>query len=815
MKSIKSNCRKVSCAFGCAAVIWLAGAFSAFAEPIAPSDDAAANTATIQAAIDAAVSAGGGVVELDEGLFPLTNRITVGAGVTLRGQGYEKTVLKQGVSNKGVLTVTGASSNRSQVEKLTITGGRIDGNGAKDRPSGVQLNNYASLSYCMVSNNFNSLMNSAFAGGVHVAGSSVIIDHTIVRNNRHGFRLFGGGIRVMSGSATIDTCLIADNGGGGDNGQGSGAGIYCDVPTVLLNSTIAHNEITYTSAANAKGGGAYFAKTCYVTNCIFAANIAPKCDSTGKPNWAGTTPVGANNFFGDGSATFGDNPQSAPTAGFRDMANGDYSLTAISGAKGQGFWYDDIPEDITGAERKNPPDIGCYAYDASKEPFSCPVKMLNDKAFVDQPVGFKVELVNPPDGGEFTYIWTLTDQFGNTRSLADSAEPNEVIPAAGFYTVSLEVKDLNSPATANYTIPETLHIAVRTNYVTSVKEAVPVYPYDTPEKATTSLNAAIVETIDGSTVILDEGTHNLTATVELDKEVSVLGAGRDKTTVDAKGHRAFYLHHEKAFVEDLGITGGGTDTGSSGSAVSIDGAGGTVRRCRMFNNSSIRQNGTGDTLILGSNLALVENCVISNNTGTVRGGGDSAIVSVCNGILRNTLIANNRCSYKDKTVGIDCSVVRVGGSGTLENCTVVSNRTVGTGNISVALYLLSGATVRNTIISDNVAENNVLPETEYISVPNWASAVKASTLTTVSNCAVGDGCATLGANPADGGKILFKDAANGDWHLQQGSSCIGKGLNAKWMETAVDLDGRPRLQGRRVDLGCYEADPLGLVILIY
>ena len=809
MKSIKSNCRKVSCAFGCAAVIWLAEAFPALAEPIAPSDDAGANTTTIQAAIDAAVEAGGGVVELGEGVFAITNKIEVKSGVTLRGQGAEKTALKATVVNKVGVKISAASA---VVEHLTVCGVRSDGNGGGE--SGVSMT-AGRLSYCIVSNNFNNRMNAATAGGIHIAGTGVVVDHTIIRNNRHGFRLFGGGIRVKSGSATIDSCLIADNGGGGDNGQGSGAGIYCDVSTVLLNSTIAHNEITYTSAANAKGGGAYFAKTCYVTNCIFAANIAPKCDSTGKPNWAGTTPVGANNFFGDGSATFGDNPQSAPTAGFRDMANGDYSLTAISGAKGQGFWYEDIPEDITGAERKNPPDIGCYVYDSSKEPFSCPAKMLNDKAFIDQPVGFKAELVNPPEGGEFTYIWTLTDQFGNTRSLADSAEPNEVIPAAGFYTVSLEVKDIHSPATANFTISETLHIAVRTNYVTSVKDAVPVYPYDAPEKATTSLNAAIAETIDGSTVILDEGTHQLTATVELDKEVSVLGVGRDKTTVNAKGRRAFYLHHGSALVEDLAITGGGVDgSGDGGAAVLIDGAGGTVRSCRMFGNASSLMNSTGDILTLGSTAALVENCIVTNNFGTTLSGGISSVIYIGSGILRNTLIANNRCSYRDGKPE-DCSVVRVGGSGTLENCTVVSNRTVGTGNISVALYLLSGATVRNTIISDNVAENNVLPETEYISVPNWASAVKASTLTTVSNCAVGDGCATLGANPADGSKILFKDAANSDWHLQQGSSCIGKGLNAKWMETAVDLDGKPRLLGRRVDLGCYEADSCGLKILLY
>ena len=787
------------------------------ATPIAPSDDAAVNTAAIQAAIDAAAEAGGGVVELDEGVFPINARIEVKAGVTLSGKDREKTVIKQTEKNVSGLSVAAATANlpAAAVEKLTITG--VNSNSSSSgNPSGVTMAG-GSMSYCIVSNNTTYNLAAYYGSGIQVSGNGVRIDHTIIQRNGNTFRGKGGGLRVaqkLTGTV-IDTCLISDNGGLKVT-QGSGAGICCESSTVLLNCTIAGNAVGYNGANYCNGGGAYFGAVCYVTNCIFSGNQAPYDEMTGKPNWAGTTPVGANNFFGDGCATFGDNPQSAPTAGFRDMANGDYSLTAISGAKGQGFWYEAIPEDITGAERKNPPDIGCYVYDSSKEPFSCPAQMLKDKAFVDQPVGFKAELVNPPEGGEFTYIWTLTDQFGNTRSLADSAGPNEVIPVAGFYTVSLEVKDLNSPATANFTIPEILHIAVRTNYVTSVKDAVPVYPYDTPEKAATSLNAVIAETIDGSTVILDEGTHDLTATVELDKEVSVLGAGRDKTTVNAGNRRAFYLHHGKALLEGLGITGGlSQDNGKTvGAAVCISGAGGKVRSCAMFGNASRLMGDPGDIVSISSADALVECCVITNNAGTFLGGGQSSMIFVGEGILRNTLIADNHCSYRE-TAPIDCSVVRVGGSGALENCTVVSNRTVGTGNISVALYLLSGAAVRNTIISDNIAENNVLPETEYISVPNWASAVKASALTTVSNCAVGDGCATLGANPADGGKILFKDAANGDWHLQQRSSCIGKGLNAEWMKTAVDLDGRPRLQGRCVDLGCYEADPRGLVMLLY
>lgn len=39
-------------------------------------------------------------------------------------------------------------------------------------------------------------------------------------------------------------------------------------------------------------------------------------------------------------------------------------------------------------------------------------------------------------------------------------------------------------------------------------------------------------------------------------------------------------------------------------------------------------------------------------------------------------------------------------------------------------------------------------------------------------------------------------------------------IDEEWMRTAVDLDGKPRVNGRSVDPGCYEMDPAGPMLLV-
>jgi hypothetical protein len=60
---------------------------------------------------------------------------------------------------------------------------------------------------------------------------------------------------------------------------------------------------------------------------------------------------------------------------------------------------------------------------------------------------------------------------------------------------------------------------------------------------------------------------------------------------------------------------------------------------------------------------------------------------------------------------------------------------------------------------------------------------------------------------------FFKDYANGDYTPKAGGPLVNKGSNYEGM-AAVDLAGNPRVVGSKVDIGCYEGDGLGMIILV-
>lgn len=57
------------------------------------------------------------------------------------------------------------------------------------------------------------------------------------------------------------------------------------------------------------------------------------------------------------------------------------------------------------------------------------------------------------------------------------------------------------------------------------------------------------------------------------------------------------------------------------------------------------------------------------------------------------------------------------------------------------------------------------------------------------------------------GTTPFVDPGAGDYQLYPGSSAIDQGLDSAATDLPVDLDGRPRVMGAHVDLGCYEREP--------
>ena len=86
------------------------------------------------------------------------------------------------------------------------------------------------------------------------------------------------------------------------------------------------------------------------------------------------------------------------------------------------------------------------------------------------------------------------------------------------------------------------------------------------------------------------------------------------------------------------------------------------------------------------------------------------------------------------------------------------------------------------------------------------------TPTSLTYCNIGDGtfAANLGCQSGD---PLFRNSAIGNYTLRTGSPCVDAGCPLPWMdETAVDVYGRPRVQGKGPDIGAAEAFPAGLTI---
>ena len=60
----------------------------------------------------------------------------------------------------------------------------------------------------------------------------------------------------------------------------------------------------------------------------------------------------------------------------------------------------------------------------------------------------------------------------------------------------------------------------------------------------------------------------------------------------------------------------------------------------------------------------------------------------------------------------------------------------------------------------------------------------------------------------------LKNPDGGNFQLLHSSPCIDKGENADWMEGATDLRGRARILNKVVDIGCCEASPDGLILIL-
>lgn len=226
-----------------------------------------------------------------------------------------------------------------------------------------------------------------------------------------------------------------------------------------------------------------------------------------------------------------------------------------------------------------------------------------------------------------------------------------------------------------------------------------------------------------------------------------------------------------------------------------DKTGVTVSNCTFIANIATGLSYGG--LHAGGNAGVYD-CVFVGNKSL---SGSSAAFSVgANSIVRNVLIADN-------TGVSEPWAATFGGGSYLENVTAVGNRSTGNSGVALKGNAASDSWIYNCVFADNKMANG---NSGHIYVPKPYGHYY--------NCHFDKDATTYISEDSTftTGDPMFVDAANGDYRPAKGKSpLVDKGQNRDWMVGAKDLGKKnARILGKRVDIGCYEFMPLGLMLLL-
>lgn len=301
-------------------------------------------------------------------------------------------------------------------------------------------------------------------------------------------------------------------------------------------------------------------------------------------------------------------------------------------------------------------------------------------------------------------------------------------------------------------------------------------------------------------------------------------------------YRVFTINHANAWVEGVTISGGrlihyapsnyynygaGFRIAAPSSATQPDhsaaGAGGVVTNCIVSGNVS--EGGyTGAAAVYMKNASgskgVVTHCVITGNFGyrqlnqnfattdSVRGG---VLQVLNNSRVSNSLIANNIVIAKDLggTPSCEAAVLATSGSGTIENCTVCSNR-IGTCYNPALVHATGTSKIVNTLFVGNVIEDCAKRIADWDSVRYYWSGDSANYLNcgmTTADYLPNDSCVEVSA--AD----VF-DITGTDCRLTRASVLRDKGTVSGITIEGTDVVGNLRqTDSSKIDIGAYAYDP--------
>jgi hypothetical protein len=341
-------------------------------------------------------------------------------------------------------------------------------------------------------------------------------------------------------------------------------------------------------------------------------------------------------------------------------------------------------------------------------------------------------------------------------------------------------------------------------------------PKDAP-----TIQAGIDAAVDGDTVLVAPGVYTGPGNRDLSlwgKAITLKSTdGPQMTIIDAQGsrssiHRGFFLRHgetQDSVIEGFTITGGyvigdtggtGPHGGGGGGGIFIRESSPTIRNCIISSNVSasdpdpLSDDGKGGGVYINdlSNPAF-ENCLIVRNGSGNRGGGVASSFSGTSLTFRNCLIMQNSCGAKFSGAGMFIT-----GKIALINCTVAHNLGVvnvsGLGELTIRNSILWGETASPQFVAREVPGQDTVILFDHCDVEGGLRSI-----------VITGGAKVMWENTNIDLDPLFIDPRQQDVHLGPGSPCIDAGQFHEDEAGRLDLDGQPRIQNCRIDMGAYES----------
>jgi len=594
--------------------------------------------------------------------------------------------------------------------------------------------------------------NSAFLGWMTPSGEGgAVYDCKLYNCTLTGnSAAYGGGAHggtllncVLTGNKA-QSCSVGWFGGRVCSGEGGAA-----ANSTLYNCTLTGNSALY-RGGGASGGTLY---NCTVTgnsgggviggtahNCVVYFNLGGNWTDASF-SYSCTTPLPPG--LGNTSA----DPQLASAS----------HLAATSPCLGAGnpAWATGV--DIDGEPWADPPAMGADQVWPAQA--VGPLTLQVTAEFSEVVPGFAVSFTMHGAGAILRSVW----DFGDGWLVANQPYTSHAWRTPGEFTVRLTGYNDTYPDGVTTTIPIAVIQAV--HYV-NVANATPVFPYTTWATAATTLQDAVnASAVIGRLVLVTNGVYQ-TGTAEAgggSNRVAMTNMvlrslnGPGPTIIDGGGTvRCAYLS-TNAILDGFTLRNGRAPNGYGGAS-----QGGTLYNCLLTGNSAGDYGG-------GAYRSTLHGCVLTNNSAY---RAAAAYAST----LYNCILTGNRAEQE------------AGGAGasTLYNCTL-------TGNSLTANWAYAGGGAEDSTLYNCIMYFNSTTQGSWNRYHNWTNCTFTCSCTTP----LPPGPGNIEADPR------FLNAAAGDFRLRPDSPCINAGFNA-WARGETDLDGRPRIVGRTVDMGAYE-----------